>query len=175
LPSCCCDVCCCDAFLTSSRESPPSPAKFVDAPFFKSLVGRLACNEVPPFNDATRLHFVLGTPMETRARASASRRQQAATPPHPSSARRQAESPQGSGSRPVNPTRTNKGGLSENVQKQLLQDIEDSGGLRGTSFDLKHICDSKTDVYSLPPWFGSKKTSSQQSESFSTLESLKLC
>lgn len=47
------------------------------------------------------------------------------------------------------PDRTNQAGLSSHVQKQLLQDIERSGGIK-SKFSLKNICDSKEDVYGLP-------------------------
>ena len=40
-------------------------------------------------------------------------------------------------------------GVPHNVLHQLLQDIEDHGGLQ-TAFQLKHLCARKPDVYGLP-------------------------
>jgi hypothetical protein len=42
--------------------------------------------------------------------------------------------------------RTNNVGLPTHVQRQLLQDIETAGGI-GSGFSLRHICDSKEDIY----------------------------
>lgn len=46
------------------------------------------------------------------------------------------------------PGRTNKLGLQSHLDKQLIQDIQASGG-RG-SFSLAHICDRKQEIYGSP-------------------------
>jgi hypothetical protein len=52
--------------------------------------------------------------------------------------------------RRLNPARTNTKGLPLNLQKQLLQDIEASGGIgdgHGTPFKLLSICNRRSELY----------------------------
>lgn len=55
--------------------------------------------------------------------------------------------------RSTRPSRTNNAGLSNPVQKQLLQDIEASGGLQALKSKRRGIaklCDTKAEIYGLP-------------------------
>lgn len=55
--------------------------------------------------------------------------------------------------RSLHPCRTNKAGLSLHTQKQLLQDIEDAGGIgdgKTIPFHFSQLCDKRKDVYGEP-------------------------
>jgi hypothetical protein len=55
-----------------------------------------------------------------------------------------------SSSRALHPARTNKKGLENHLQKQLLQDIENCGGIgdeAGAPFNLKAICNRRPELY----------------------------
>lgn len=59
--------------------------------------------------------------------------------------------------RTKHPYRTNKAGVALHIQKQLLQDIQDAGGIgdgQTLPFKLSKLCDKRSDVYGKP---GSKQ------------------
>ena len=78
--------------------------------------------------------------------------QRNSTPLHNSEDQDEFASPVSSTSplRRLNPSRTNKSGLLLSIQKQLLQEIEESGGIGDATavpFNLSRICNNRTDVY----------------------------
>ena len=129
-----------------------------DAPIFKALIG---CGIVVWTQQMRPFHTSCSNEaMRTRLQSSASWPQQV-TMPSPSGHGTFAASdqeddkeetmPQGrnASTHHKNPIHTNKAGLPKHIQKQLLQDIKNSGGIGDTS-SLKCICDSKPDIYGDP-------------------------